>query len=391
MRENPKGFTLIELMVATVVGGILMASLVSLSGSVQRTFGRTSEAIGLQSKLRFAMKRLVDDVTRAGYMVSGHTRRDRRMLSDTAEVDAALAFAPSQLTMRANYLSSRKYHLRVSPGNRSWGQIVCANGAAYNDTSRCRTPMTMAFAPDPFALPFGIVPGGTGNQSAYNVDRFGMLFPEGALVQVSNKKESQRYETYITSPNSADFSMTFDNPVPFPSDTETLIINPVATVSYSLVRDTNFSSPYNRAKWDLVKTIDIGRPSAMASVIADFMLDPGTTGSSGFTVSRYFDANAGNMNNFSDRPNPVVSISGPTVLNNPVDLNIFTTRALVITLRARTRMEDPDFTIQAYSVTPNAAKNFGVDLDGNPGNGLARVGVERAVIQLRNLSQRFGT
>jgi hypothetical protein len=53
-------------------------------------------------------------------------------------------------------------------------------------------------------------------------------------------------------------------------------------------------------------------------------------------------------------------------------------RALVITLRGRTEMEDPAMTV----VHPEHS----IDLDGVPDNGLATVRVERTVVELRNFA-----
>lgn len=68
--SKPAGFTLIELLVALVVSGLLMASLVGISGAVQKSFSRSKDVAELQSNLRFAMKLLVQDFGRVGFMYS---------------------------------------------------------------------------------------------------------------------------------------------------------------------------------------------------------------------------------------------------------------------------------------------------------------------------------
>jgi hypothetical protein len=70
-------------------------------------------------------------------------------------------------------------------------------------------------------------------------------------------------------------------------------------------------------------------------------------------------------------------------LASPVPLERI--RAIIITLRGRLASEDPKFTIQGYTSAPPFL-DFGVDLDGEPTNGLARVRVERTVIPLRNVA-----
>jgi len=59
-----RGFTLIELMVALVVAGLLMGVLVGLSGAVQKSLGFSKEITELQANLRFAVKTVVDDISR---------------------------------------------------------------------------------------------------------------------------------------------------------------------------------------------------------------------------------------------------------------------------------------------------------------------------------------
>jgi hypothetical protein len=60
-------------------------------------------------------------------------------------------------------------------------------------------------------------------------------------------------------------------------------------------------------------------------------------------------------------------------------------RAIAVTLRARTESEDAGFFIPEYPLD-TAARNFGMDLDGDHENGLAHVRVEQSVVLLRNMS-----
>jgi hypothetical protein len=47
--------------------------------------------------------------------------------------------------------------------------------------------------------------------------------------------------------------------------------------------------------------------------------------------------------------------------------------------------EDPEFKMQGFT-NVDPFLNFGVDLDGEPTSGLARVRVERTVVDLRNMA-----
>ena len=189
MRNKQAGFTLIELMVALVVSGILMASLVSLSGSVQRSFGQTQDTLDLQSRLRYAMKRMVDDITRAGYMASPRAKREVDCRADITSLDlgSALQFqsAPQggfELSMRANYLSSQRLRFLVDPVNRTRGELRCNNGWKYTSASRCGVGNERAASnPNVFYMPFGFFSTVAAKQSAYDQLKFGLLFPDRAL------------------------------------------------------------------------------------------------------------------------------------------------------------------------------------------------------------------
>jgi hypothetical protein len=77
-------------------------------------------------------------------------------------------------------------------------------------------------------------------------------------------------------------------------------------------------------------------------------------------------------------------ISAPRALTTtPADMARL--RGIYITIRGRTQSEDPKFTLTGYNgVLPFL--NHGADLDGFPGNGLARVRSIQTVVDLRNMT-----
>lgn len=62
-----KGFSLIELMVALVLGLLIVEAVVSLFLSSSRSYGQDQKVAALQDEMRFAMAQLTQDIEMAGY------------------------------------------------------------------------------------------------------------------------------------------------------------------------------------------------------------------------------------------------------------------------------------------------------------------------------------
>jgi prepilin-type N-terminal cleavage/methylation domain-containing protein len=62
-----QGFTLIELMIATAILGIVLAGLVTLLNSGQRAYSRGSNTIDAQQNARVALDRMAKEIREAGY------------------------------------------------------------------------------------------------------------------------------------------------------------------------------------------------------------------------------------------------------------------------------------------------------------------------------------
>ena len=139
-KSNRRGFTLMEMMIALVVGAMLMTSLVGISASVQRTFGGSAEGTELEANLRFAMKTLVQDISRSAFMYSPDLSNDLCHLSGQPITGnpPAMAFTQDatevELTLRGNFASSRDYllNLSVSPF-----KVVCRNQQDWSTGGRC--------------------------------------------------------------------------------------------------------------------------------------------------------------------------------------------------------------------------------------------------------------
>jgi prepilin-type N-terminal cleavage/methylation domain-containing protein len=373
------GFTLIELMVALVVGGLLMASLVALSGAVQKSFGRSREISELQTNLRFAMRKLTDDISRAGFMYSLDPLNDCPPQGglDPSKNWQAIEYDPTgpQFTIRGNFLSSRDYRILLTSNNTA--VIRCRDDSAYTPGP---TPPEDSCAADvkglkwvlSLILPFK---DGSGFKDLfYNGQDFRMMDSLGTTFSFHTVQNSD--------PTTSTFGFTpainLDKSAGYHR-----WINPFSAVTYRVIQDTTYnrlypSGPDASHRWVLQRIWGLAdAPNTIE--MAEFLL-PNTQG---LEVQVINDANAPSSMCVQPWPQNIQDL--PADLTAAFTLQqLLQARALVITLRGRTETEDPDFTLEDPAA--DAAINYAIDLDGNPANGLAHVRIESRVVEMRNLA-----
>jgi prepilin-type N-terminal cleavage/methylation domain-containing protein len=376
---NKRGFTLIELMVALVVAGVLMATLVGISGSVQRSFGRSKDIIELQANLRFAMHSLVDDFSRAAYMYSPNPDnqtlppKDRRtvgLLPLPAEEMAAVAFdnATDKFTLLGNYVSSRDYRWNLDDS------VIRSRNGLLAGPPGSGAELLSGF--------------GDANDMAFERD-FNDVFCPGVLVRL-DRGDSYSYHTVATAA-AGNYGITLN---PNPDRGGKVLgserwINPITPVGYQMVQDPIYQSPYTGGvleaqRWVLNRTSRECRNGVATDVVTevvDFLMPP-TSASPGFVISPYYDESvSGEADKICGKAYmPDVSVPPRAISGvNPIDpVRI---RAVVIVLRGRGEMEDPGLTVYH--------PDHSVDLDGNLLNGLAPVRTQRTVVKMRNIGHSF--
>ncbi len=364
--RNRVGFTIIEMMIAIVVGAMLMTALVGLSGSVQRSFGRSKDITDLQANLRFSMMRLADDLRRAAFMyyadpqaVSLHFAGSPldSGWSPTGSFDA-IEFDPAAglLTLRGNYGSSRDYFMAYTANNQ--GTIMCRDKSPFN--------------PDNAASPCGFAGSGGQKYDAPFADGmpFDKLFNTGEMIRLYAGEGRYTYHVITSTAGvKLDFMPAADRALY--QQGEGTWISPVHTIQFVIRKQSAESN-----NWILE------RQATNNSEVAEFLLPPtNDPNTSGFYLRVYNDISA-TANFKSEVWQP--EIAGPLDIAAAADVDPLRIRAVEITIRGRTEDEDPDFILANYGTDPGAL-NFGFDLDGNPENGLAHVRVERTVVQLKNM------
>ena len=380
-KPNPsRGFTLIEMMVALAVGGMLMATLVGLSGTVQRSFGRSKEITDLQNDLRYALKILGEDLGRAGFMHSANPSIDFMNVKvvsgsvDQAELQdfPAVRWNPPFLELNGNYISARDYLWK-----RSTNEICCRNKVEPSKPEFLSCDRPGQFY-ERYLLPFADGPA--------EVD---YVFCPGLLARIQIEDGKFTYQR-VAGVSDVNTTVTFDvNPDAVEDDY--LWINPVNQVQYELAADPGYVSPHATptpaaSRWQLFRRITGCRDGVLTAAedlfLAEYLL-PSAGPRPGLELSSFEDLNA-----VMGAPVAAVNISVPPNRIYPDSGYVFQPhqmRGVVVTLRGRGHTEDPEFTITDYAGDEAAAMRFGVDLDNEPKNGLAHVREMSTVIEIANL------
>lgn len=134
-RAGRRGFTLIELMVALGMTGVVAVGLYSLSAVSAQTFQQQQRVSEMQLRLRTALETLRADIQRAGYMASpgAQRRADPRVCPEPNEqLQAVFASYPAnpthntaenlfinpvRLVLTGNYVTSDEYRIMGIVGN----------------------------------------------------------------------------------------------------------------------------------------------------------------------------------------------------------------------------------------------------------------------------------
>jgi hypothetical protein len=381
-------------MVALVVGGLLMAVLVALAGSVQKTFGQTKNITELQANLRFAMRTMVEDFHRVSFMYAPDPERDPFRfgppLSTVGTSTKAIVYddtaGAESLILRGNFVSSRDYRIAFNVNNTV--QILCRNGMEFIVNPSTEMP-SCGFASDvegydPYLEPFADGP------------LLDDLFCPGEIVRMDIG--SRKYMYLTVAGTIGNLGLGFNQPINRDivrgagrssesqfTDMHAMWINPITNVQYRFV-NSGTPPPYGSfgtVRWVLERWADDCRERPAAD-LAEFMLPPDDPNTPGMSLRVFPDTNWG-MGATAGPWQPAIDMTAPVDFIPGGQVVDWTqARAIGISLRARTAREDPNLFISSY---PSAVSmNFGYDLDNNEDNGLAHVRVENTVIHLQNMA-----
>jgi prepilin-type N-terminal cleavage/methylation domain-containing protein len=400
-----RGFTIIELMVALVVGGLLMAGLVALSGALQRSFTGSQDTTELQANLRFAMARITDDLQRAAFMhfadpdnlggtpchLLGQSPAGWSPTGNWRAIEY-LPGPPMRLILRGNYASSRDYYFEFVTADQ--GKILCHDQTSYTapalGTSCCQEVATGNMS-DPFDYKNTCCGVGAYQRTfetkfdcEYNLPfgdggDFNFIFLQGQVIRLEAEPGMFTYHQVVGG-NAANLIFQFSPPV----DPSVVLgqgkrVSPIITVEYQM---TNGGA----RGWILQRIRRFPMGSGLTdqvTEIADLLLPP----PDGLAIEVLYDRSVNRKlcglpwtpNLPADSSDPEFFVPIDTVVNNNPQHLLFA-RAFRVTLRGRTPAEDPRFFMNPLDV------NYAVDLDTNPNNGLAHVRIHRSIVYLTNMA-----
>jgi len=215
MKRRPSrsnaGFTLVELMIALVISGIVIGSMYTVGAASSRHFQVQHQIASMQSSLRFAMLQVKRDITRAGFMSSPRDVREDGVClplpnsadasfggngwvagvssyqndTGTAVVDptgnnAVNGFTADQLTLVANYATSNDYPI-ISP-------------------TPARNTVTITTLPTEtwhsVQTDFGWTPAGVATP-IIDQGRVGRVFPAGGLIRLESARGRRHFATLL--------------------------------------------------------------------------------------------------------------------------------------------------------------------------------------------------
>jgi prepilin-type N-terminal cleavage/methylation domain-containing protein len=399
--QRSAGFTLVELMIALTISGIVIGTMYSVGSASSRHFQVQHQGANMQSSLRFAMIQVKRDLMRAGYLstplasvndcgdtafsnsiqfggggwiagVSSFRNDAAPNLVDPTGNNAANGFVNDEITLVGNYATSNEYPgiNLVRPGNdrltininpaSTWHSIQQDFGWAANGVA---TPVI--------------------NQQLVQ-----QAFPLGGLIRIQTKSLRRHFATInqVSQVAGNVIQLGFDPPL---RDEECLDdVDGGWVAPLQVIRYGAGTSPANTIQSDratgviaqLVRThrdpraMDTLMPGGITRVVLDYL--------AAFDLSFTMTPQNGNANDFAD--NYVIGSFSPNNTNNQVTVNQQPQliRAITVTLAVRAASTDPG--MRFYNC--QNLRCFQLTNVAGGGGQAARVRVLRSEVYLPNIA-----
>ncbi|RME24262.1 MAG: prepilin-type N-terminal cleavage/methylation domain-containing protein [Deltaproteobacteria bacterium] len=401
--KNNSAFTLIELMVALVIGGLLMAALVGLGGAVRRSFSGSQDITELQANLRFALLRITEDFNRTAMMYFARPDNPGGMpchlLGSVPPASwsptgswAAIEYDNSSnplLTLRGNFTSTRDYYFEFQGADT--GRIMCLDKTYYTPASgSCCVSESGRFknvccSVGAFNRLFD-----TMDDCMYYVPfsdggGFSSVFAPGQVIMIEAQAGMFTFHRIVSNDTGA-FTFTFAPAADLASITqgEGRRVRPLQTIQYEVVEDPAGSGRYVLLRHAYNPSSDGSGGVSLSKTtveLAEMLLPPNSDPTrSGFALEVVYDQSP-NRGLCAHPWKPQLSDFTPIDSVSADDL-LFA-RAIRITLRGRSEREDPHFVSPDYGSDPTLY-DFAYDL--NPAaKGLAHVRTYKTTVFLSNL------
>jgi len=238
--RKSQGFTLVELMVALMAGSIAISTIYAISSVSARHFHEQQRIARLQMSVRMAMSQLTRDISRAGFLGTPNSRRERACGVSPPAALQAIEYLYDEDTGRLPNASENRVRadrIRLT-GNYVTDDryIVRLDGAGR----------TLLLQPEwqAFRRSFG-VPGTT-----YSGDDFQAVFSEGRTVHVISPYGAHFFPR-IAASSGTQRSITVNPPIPYAAPCAgggtagEWTVAPLSRIEY-LVSDPSTSTDYGR-------------------------------------------------------------------------------------------------------------------------------------------------
>ena len=419
-KSHISGFTLIELMVATVLGMMAITAIYAIGATSTRRFGQQADVSTTQNTARFALEELRRTVARAGLFATPNLKEEQTCGATTTTLPlegggtstfgAIQYYVGDDSVVDANGLNGslnvRADRLRIL-GNVLTSDRFLISGTNTDGTRLFFQQDWQAFRRTFLARPLTVPDGGIPIVN----NLFSTYAWNSQLVHIETKEGMHFFRTTQANPNGAgtlgtDRYINITSALPIgtacaPGQLESATVAPVTWVDYRVINPfaTGSELKYTALHTDLlgekvpvaatealegsnavlvrreISTINQTLVSNRISIVAEYVVN--------FQVSFWVDTNSGNSGS------PVLALregsaaetyinGGGTGGGNPEHV-----RSVIIQLDVRTPFEDPDL---PFSVPDGGmAHTFDVD-DGIKGS--SRIRQSRIEIPVPNIASR---
>jgi prepilin-type N-terminal cleavage/methylation domain-containing protein len=395
------GFTLVELMVALTISGVVIGAMYTLGSASSRNFQMQHQAANMQAALRLAMLQVQRDIARAGYLSTPREettparcadsglsndplvgdgwiaaissfRNNTANVVDTTGNNAANGFVNDQITLIGNYTTSNAYVIdSVAPNGLS--VMIHAN------------PITIRHATQ---VDFGWTADGRGvATNAVNLALVQRAFPINSLVRIESTGRDHQFVLISANPQLVgnNIQLSFNRPLERDCLASAYLgtIAPLQVIRYGAVRSAANTIAGDRAPGatgqiaQLVRTqqMPTAKNTPLAGVPARVVLDYLAAFDLSFTMSS--TTIDGNDDNYA------IGASADRVdLEGPVNLAPERVRAVTVTLAVRAPSTDPGMRF----FNCQNLRCFQIDPTAGVGGPAARVRFMRSEIFLPNLA-----
>lgn len=241
VRSTRAGFTLVELMIATIAGAFAVTGVYYLNGISSRMFGEQMRVSETQMSLRGALEQVRRDIARAGYLATPNSKVLAGCAGTAGSTDVSATDVRSIAITRGGSEDAVKTLLETPSINKTradslilTGNFATADAYLANPNTSTSAMVYFQLDSESFRRSF-FTPNADNTDATFDQARFNTVFRAGRMVRVEN--EGRMFFRVIasttTSTSSAAVTLTDALPPCFVS-TRWTAVSPIMRVRYAL-------------------------------------------------------------------------------------------------------------------------------------------------------------